>query len=102
MQLEYIRDAVQKMKPGYEMQFAPELMLFQPGMPGFNVADWVLEGIIGSAHEFSYRKDPTTGNVIFRRAKKPCAHDFRTYVSPDRLHYVDKVRDGLYKLKSAK
>lgn len=50
-------------------------------------ADWVLEKIVGSAYEFGYYWELTSGDTIFYRLRQPLTDGRRTYVSPDRRHY---------------
>jgi hypothetical protein len=97
-QLEYVRQAVKQMRPGYVMSFARELLYF-PVPPPWTPADWVLEGIVGSAYEFWYYRDHRTGNFIFRRRSHPVEGEFRTYVSADRRDRFDKLPSGLYRVK---
>lgn len=79
------------------MQFARDLLMI-PVPPPWSTADWILEGVIGSAFEFSHRQDPITGNTIFRRRKKPIESGtgLRTYVSADRRHLFSQREDGLW------
>ena len=100
-QIQYLTDAVKQMKPGQEMQFARDLMN-GAAPPPWTVPDWILEGIMGAAYEYSWRRDEVTGNIIFRRREMPFTTEqgLRTYVAPDRMHYVTKRHDGVYELRS--
>lgn len=103
MSLEYLRQQVKAMRPGDEMQFARDLLMI-PVPPPWSPADWILEGICGSAYEFSHRRNEITGNVIFRRRKKPLIGNdgLRTYVSADRRQYYQQRFDGLWERKENK
>lgn len=98
-QLQMLREQVEQLKPGQRLEVAREIMMF-PTMPPWTPADEVLEGIVGSAYEFYYYKTLETGNIVFCRKEKPYSSNegLRSYVSPDRLHYVRKVCDGRYEI----
>lgn len=93
----FIQDMVRRMKPGDEAQFARELLMF-PVPPPWKPAEWVLEGIVGSAYEFSVRYDERTGNAIFRRWQEPLPPESgcRHYVSADRKHLFTEYRPGYF------
>jgi hypothetical protein len=105
---EIVKQMVRSLKPG-EWLTVPELDLVLD-LPrcfiGFesavcNPADRILEGIVGSAYEYSYQRDPIKREVTFRRLEKPIdSEDGRqTYVSPDRLKYYSF--DGRYYIRNA-
>lgn len=99
-QLTYLREAVQQMKPGDRCEFSRDLLMF-PVPPPWTPADWILEGIVGSAYEFSHYKKIETGNVIFRRWQEPLPPEsgLRHYVSADKRDFFEECRPGLFQLK---
>lgn len=70
--------------PGQEIRI--DLNDVEPSyLPGWTIPECIMENIVGSAYEFTFRQDPTCCGpvVIFERLKEPL-REGRTYTSPDR------------------
>lgn len=64
-----------------------------------NPLDGLMESIIGSAYEYSYREIFDSDNIRFERRLKPLENGLRTYVSFDRRYLFNEREDGLFELK---
>lgn len=103
MNLQQAVDFVSHLRPGEKCVIHPMELNF-PGYEyngaRFTPADCVLEKIVGSSYEFSWRNHLYNREIQFERLKKPLPSEsrLRTYVSPDRLDYFRMRTDGLYEL----
>lgn len=110
--LDYLACEIGKIPPGHSIRVTREILqksepssvlgaflvdMCQLGRP----EDRILEKIIGSSYEFSYRTDPVTGDITFHRRTQPLADNRRTYVSPDRRDRFELLPDGTYKSKNS-
>ncbi len=96
-QLEYLRQMVSSLRPGDRAEFSRDLLMIDCPPP-WKPADWILEGIIGAAYEFSYYRNTETGNIVFRRWQEPLQPEsgVRHYVSADRREYFVEYRPGYW------
>ena len=97
----YYVSQIQLLKPGESFEISnTELKECQliSSLHEFSTADWLLESIVGSAYEFSYRVNEQKQSTTFSRLKAPLDGNtgLRTYVSPDRLSLFRQRVDGLY------
>lgn len=94
--ISFITEEVRRMRPGYDLRFARELMIGN-APPPWTLPDWVLEGIIGSCYEYSWWRDEE-GSVVFRRREKPFTMEsgLLSYVPPDQMQYFTKRHNGFY------
>ena len=94
-------EQIQLLKPGESLEISnAELKECQliSSLHEFSTADWLLESIIGSAYEFSYKVNEQKQSTTFSRLKAPLDGNsgLRSYVSPDRLSFYKRRVDGLY------
>lgn len=94
-ELRHLRQAVSRLNPGERIEI--DLRLCR-GIPpdGFSIADWVLEGIVGSSYEFLYYENFRNRNTVFERLPQPLENDLVSYISPDRRHLFTQRPDRLF------
>jgi hypothetical protein len=99
--LDLLRKELEKLPPGMHFGVDRDLLLGILVPPPWTASEWVLEGITGSAFEFSIIDTPESGNVVFRRLSEPLksASGLRAYVSADRRHLFTRRPDFLYEPK---
>lgn len=89
---------VRNIQPGQELEFSDSVTcgLMPLGYPE-PLGDYILGQIMGSAYEYSWHRNER-GNIVFRRrvTPYPSGDGKFSFVSRDRAHLVDKIRDGLY------
>lgn len=97
--LTYLRGEVRKLKPGQEIRVSWSFMkhIGPDGWRSVPPAERVLEGIVGSAYEFTHREDHEKRVTVFGRLKEPLPTHQRTFVDPDRAHFFEK-RGDVYQL----
>lgn len=63
--------------------------------------DQVLERVVGSGYGWYYYVDPINSHtVLFGRSDRQLNPSERTYVSPDRRHFYEKINHSLWRLRS--
>ena len=84
-----LRGMVRSLRPGGYLAIPRHLLRRVPCPPPWNAAEWILEGIVGSAYEFCIIDTPESGGVVFRRLAEPLSAEtgLRAYVSADRKHF---------------
>lgn len=65
-------------------------------IPGWSLAESIMENIIGSAYEFTYTEDPIARRITFRRFSKPLTNGLWTFISPARRDRAKQRTDGLW------
>lgn len=103
MNLEVAVNAVQSLRPGMSIEFTRRELkdigpAFPTVFPEFTPEDWILENIVGSAYEFSYRLHLERDSVKFSRRATPLPSNStrKTYVSPDKRHLYQLDSEWLW------
>lgn len=104
MNIKELAHEIQMMKPGHWYTLdrdtlnyvAPAMHLKGPLGPIWKPVERIMESIIGSAYEFRFWEDLSTGRTTFERLKQPLRDGRRTYVSPDRVELFTRTPDGFY------
>lgn len=93
------RRILRDMRPGQCLEISMRELYDVPAPPGWNPAEWLLEGIVGSAYEYKLEEMPWSQRVRYTRLEKPLDGDLMAYVSPDRRDYYERTMDGFWRWK---
>ena len=83
---------VKSLQPGQRINFEKKYI------EGDEIADRIMENIMGASYEFFYTKD-LRGEYVFGRLKEPLNDGLMSFVSEDRRHLFSKLPNGLWSFK---